>query len=64
LIRILGPIKENNTQRIRYNNELFKLKRLQSAGHVKRMDGKRITKRILESSITRKRPMGKARKMG
>jgi hypothetical protein len=56
--RLLGPTKENNPQRIRYNNELYKqfeepsisniikLKRLQWAGHIWRMDGKRIPKRI------------------
>jgi hypothetical protein len=76
LRRILGPTKENNTWRIRYNNELYKkfdepsisniikLKRLQWAGHVQRMDGRRIPKWILESNFIGKRPVGKPRKRG
>jgi folylpolyglutamate synthase/dihydropteroate synthase len=70
---ILGPMKENNTCRVRYNNELYKqleepsisniqLKRLQWAGRVQRMDEKRIPKIILESNIIAKRPVGKPRK--
>jgi hypothetical protein len=67
-------MKENNTWRIRYNNELYKqfeepsisnvikLKRLQWAGHVQRMDGKCISKSILESSFIGKRPVDKPRK--
>jgi hypothetical protein len=74
LRRILGPMKENNTWRIRYNSELhkqfdepsisniIKLKRLQWAGHVQRMDGKRTPKRILESNFIGKRPVDKPRK--
>jgi hypothetical protein len=73
LRRILGPVKENDAWRIRYNNELYKqfyepslsniikLKRLQWAGHVQRMEGKRIPKRILESNFIGKRPVGKPR---
>jgi hypothetical protein len=74
LRRILGPMKENDAWRIRYNNELYKqfdkpsisniikLKRLQWAGHVQRMEGKRILKRILKSNFIGKRPVGKPRK--
>jgi hypothetical protein len=74
LRRMLGPMKENNTWRIRYNNELYKqfdkpsssnimkLKGLQRAGHVQRMEGKRIPKRILESNFIGKRLVGKPRK--
>jgi hypothetical protein len=74
LRRILGPMKENDAWKIRYNNELhkqfgelslsniIKLKRLQWAGHVQRMEGKRIEKRILESNFIGKRPVGKPRK--
>jgi hypothetical protein len=74
LRRMLGPMKENNTWRIRYNNELYKqfdepsvsniikLKRLQWAGNAQRMDGKRIPKRILESNLIGKRPVGIPRK--
>jgi hypothetical protein len=59
---------------LRYNNELYKqfdepslkniikLKRLQWAGHVQRMEGKRIPKMILESNFIGKRPVGKPRK--
>ena len=54
LRRIYGPIKENGIWRIRYNKELYKLykepeisvmiklKRLQWAGHVQRMDKQHI----------------------
>jgi hypothetical protein len=73
LRRMLGPMKENNIWRIRYNNELYKqfdepslsnikLKRLQRAGHVQRMEGKRVPKMILESIFIEKRPVGKPRK--
>jgi hypothetical protein len=67
-------MEENDAWRIRYNNELYKqfdepslsniikLKTLQWAGHVQRMEGKRILKRILESIFIRKRPVGKPRK--
>jgi hypothetical protein len=67
-------MKENDARRIRHNNELckqidepslsniIKLKRLQWAGHVHRMEGKRIPKRILESNFIGKRPVGKPRK--
>jgi hypothetical protein len=75
LRRILGPMKENNTWEIRYNNELYKqfeepsiwniikLKTLQWAGHIQRMDKKRIPKRILESNITGRKLVGKPRKI-
>jgi hypothetical protein len=67
-------MKENNTWRIRYNNELdkqldepslsniIKLKTLQWAGHVQGMEGNRIPKRILESIFVGKRPVDKPRK--
>jgi hypothetical protein len=41
---------------------MIKLKRLQWAGHVQRMEGKRIPKRILESKFIGKRLVGKPRK--
>jgi hypothetical protein len=41
---------------------LLNKKRLQRAGHVQRMEGKRIPKRILESNIIGKRSVGKPRK--
>jgi hypothetical protein len=67
-------MKENDAWRIRYNNESYKqfdkpslsnsikLKRLQWAGHVQHMEGKRIPKRNLESNFIGKRPVGKPRK--
>jgi hypothetical protein len=76
LRRILGPMKENDAWGMRYNNEsykqfdepslsnIIKLKRLQWAGHVQRMEGKRIPKRILESIFIGKRLVGKPRKGG
>jgi hypothetical protein len=54
LRRIYGPVQDNGQWRIRYNKELYelygepdletciKLKRLQWAGHVQRMEGTRI----------------------
>jgi hypothetical protein len=72
LRRILGPVKENDAWRIRYElytqfdepslSNIIKLKRLQWAGHVQRMEGKNIPKRILESNFIGKRPVGKPRK--
>jgi hypothetical protein len=50
LRRVLGPINDNGTWRIRYNNKIYtlygdpelsrviKLRRLQWAGHAQRMD--------------------------
>jgi hypothetical protein len=70
LRRLLGPMKENDARIIRCNNELYKqfdepslsniikLKILQWAGHVQRMEGKRIPERILESNFIGKRPVG------
>ena len=42
----------------------IKLRRLQWAGHVVRMDDKRTPKRVLVGSIDGKRPKGRARKNG
>jgi hypothetical protein len=66
-------MKENDAWKIRYDSELYKqfdepslsnikFKRLQWAGHVQRMEGKRIPKRVLESNFIGKRPVGKPRK--
>jgi outer membrane biogenesis lipoprotein LolB len=67
LRRILGPMRGSSTWRVRYD-ELYKqfeepstsniiqLERQQWAGHIQRMDEKRIPKRILESNIVGKRP--------
>lgn len=75
LRRILGPIKDNNDiWRLRYNNELYqifreapltefiRLQRLQWAGHVSRMEDKRLPKRTLDSRMHGKRPVGRPRK--
>lgn len=71
LRRIFGPVQENMQWRIRYNNELYKLyrsfdivtfiklRRLEWAGHVYRMEGNRIPKKILEGKIHGKRPIGR-----
>ncbi|PNF32229.1 hypothetical protein B7P43_G17837 [Cryptotermes secundus] len=73
LRRIYGPIKENGVWRIRYNKELYKLykepeisvmiklKRLQWAGHVQRMDKEHIPRKILYSTIGGRRRVGKPR---
>ncbi|KAJ4432424.1 hypothetical protein ANN_21043 [Periplaneta americana] len=68
---IFGSVQENMQWRIRYNNELYKLyksfdivtfiklRRLEWAGHVYRMEGNRIPKKILEGKIHGKRPIGR-----
>jgi hypothetical protein len=68
LRRILGPMKENDAWRIRYNNELYKQFDEPSLSNIikfKRqvqcMEGKRILKRILERHFIGKRPVGKPR---
>jgi hypothetical protein len=73
LRRIYGPIKENEIWRIRYNKELYKLydepevsemiklKRLQWAGHIQRMNKEHIPKKILYITIGGRRPAGKPR---
>ena len=73
LRHILGPVKENDVWRVRYNNELYelykepsisiivKLKRLQWAGHVQRMGNECIPKKILYATIGGKRHVGRPR---
>ncbi|PNF34250.1 hypothetical protein B7P43_G17276 [Cryptotermes secundus] len=73
LRRIYGPIKENGIWRIRYNKELYKLykepeisvtiklKRLQWAGHVQRMDEECIPKKTLYSTTGSRRRAVKPR---
>ncbi|PNF43056.1 hypothetical protein B7P43_G04739, partial [Cryptotermes secundus] len=73
LRRIYGPIKENGIWRIKYNKELYKLyrepeisvtiklKRLQWAGHLQRIDKERIPKKILYSTTGGRRRAGKPR---
>jgi hypothetical protein len=74
LRRIYGPPKENGISGIRYNRELYKLhkepeisvtiklKRLQWAGPVQRMNKEHIPKKILYSTIGGRRRVGKPRK--
>lgn len=71
LRRIFGPVQENSKWRIRYNHELYrlyksddivthiKLRRLEWAGHVYRMEEYRIPKKILEGTIYGRRPVGR-----
>jgi hypothetical protein len=74
LRRIYGPVKDNGHWRIRYNKELYelhgepdlvtciKLKRLQWAGHVQRMEGTRIAKKAFKAKFGEVRSVGKPRK--
>ena len=74
LKRIYGPINENGIWRMRHNKEIYdlfnepkistlvKLKRLQWAGHVQRMDEERIPNRVMTGVMFGRRPVGKARK--
>ena len=73
LRRILGPVKEGDRWRIRYNNELYsifddpeistliRLKKLEWAGHVERMDDDKIPKRLLKRHPEGRRPPGRPR---
>jgi hypothetical protein len=72
--RILGPINDNGTWRIRYNKEIntlygdpelstvIKLKRLQWAGHVQRMESQNIPRMVMAGQVFGKRPVGKPKK--
>jgi hypothetical protein len=74
LRRIYGPVQDNGQWRIRYNKELcelcgepdlvtcIKLKRLQWAGHVQRMEGTRIAKEVFKAKFEGVRSVGKPRK--
>jgi hypothetical protein len=74
LRRIPGPINDNGTWRIRYNNEIYtlygdpelstviKLRRLQYAGHVQRMESQSIPRMVMAGQMFRKRPVGKPKK--
>jgi hypothetical protein len=69
-----GPVQDNGQWRIRYNKELYelygepdlvtciKLKRLQWAGHVQRMEGTRIPKKVFKAKFDGVRSVGKPRK--
>jgi hypothetical protein len=72
--RIYGPVKDNSQWRSRYNKELYKLhgepdlvpciklKRLQWAGHVQRMEGTQIPKTVLKAKFGGVSSVGKPRK--
>jgi hypothetical protein len=74
LRRIYGPVQDNSQWRFRYNKELYelhgepdlvtciKLKRLQWAGHVQRMEGTRIPKKVFKGKSEGGRSVGKPRK--
>ncbi|XP_050499131.1 uncharacterized protein LOC126879860 [Diabrotica virgifera virgifera] len=71
LRRILGPIRENNNWRIRYNREIYeqyseptlaqhtKLQRLRWAGHVVRMHENRIPRKLLNARMQGRRQVGR-----
>ena len=59
--------------KLRYKNEIYKyfnespqikIRRLQWAGHVQRMDGGRISNRIFEGEHSNRRPIGRPRREG
>jgi hypothetical protein len=74
LRRIYGPVQDNGQWRIRYSKELYelycepdlvtciKLKRLQWAGHVQRMEDTRIPKKVFKAKFEVVRSVGKPRK--
>jgi hypothetical protein len=74
LRRIYGPVQDNGQWRIRYNKELYelygepdlvtciKLRRLQWAGHVQRMEGTRIPTKEFKAKFEGVRSVGKSRK--
>lgn len=74
LRRIYGPVHENGMWRIRMNHEIealikgedivrcIKSQRIRWLGHVYRMEGERIVKRILEWKPQNTRPKGRPKK--
>jgi hypothetical protein len=74
LRRILGPINDNGTWRIRYNKEIYTLygdpelstvitlRRLQWAGHVQRMESQSIPRMVMAGQMFGKHPVGKPEK--
>jgi hypothetical protein len=73
LRRIYGPTHEEGCWRLTWNNELYslykkpnivrdiKIRRLQWAGHIIRMEEERIQKRVLNGNFHITRPMGRPR---
>jgi hypothetical protein len=74
LRRILGPINDNGTWRIRYNKEIYtlygdpelstviQLRRLQWAGHVQRMESQSVSRMVMAGQMLGKRQVGKPKK--
>ncbi|CAL1671965.1 unnamed protein product [Lasius platythorax] len=74
LRQILGPKREGENWRIRYNHEIYqqykdpplsdfiKLQKLRWAGNVIRMENNRLPQKALNSKIFGKKPVGKPRK--
>jgi hypothetical protein len=72
LRRILWPINNNGTWRIRYNKEIYTLsgdselstvlRRLQWAGHVQRMESQSIPRMVMAGQMFGKCPVGKPKK--
>jgi hypothetical protein len=74
LRRILGPINDNGTRRIRYNKEIntlygdpelstvIKLRRQQWAGHVQRVESQSVPRMVMAGQMFGKRPVGKPKK--
>jgi hypothetical protein len=74
LRRILGPINDKGTWRIKYNKEIYTLygdselstvitlRRLQWAGHVQRMVSQSIPRMVMAGQMFGKRPVGKHKK--
>jgi hypothetical protein len=73
LRRIYSPIQEGGCRRARWNNKLYslyrepnivediKLRRLEWAGHIIRMEEQRIPKRVLNGNFRTARPVGRPR---
>jgi len=71
--RIYGPIHERGCWRPRWNNELYslynesnimediKIRRLELADHIIRMEEKRIPKKVLNGNFHTTRPVGRPR---
>jgi len=73
LRRIYGPTHERGCWRPRWNNELYslykepnivediKIRRLEWAGHIIRMEEERISKKVLNRNLHTTRPVGRSR---
>jgi hypothetical protein len=73
LRRIYGPTHERGCWRPRWNNELYslhkelnivediKIRRLELAGHIMRMEEERILKKVLNGNFHTTRPLGRPR---